>query len=101
MLSGKTHGMRSIAWPNVSCGGGEENIGCWFRRSYAGKRTRRSYSLADDPEDISREKWNQSAFDVKPVTPAFSDNRWNVQEMEAVLSRVGIRRSHARSSSLK
>ena len=101
ILSGKAHGMKSIAWPNVSCGGGEENSGCWFRISYAGKRTRRSYSLADRPEDISRERWNQSAFDVKPVNPTFSENQWNVQEMEAVLSRVGRRQSHARSCSLK
>jgi len=94
--------MKSIAWPNVSCGGGEENIGCWFRINYAGKRTRRSYSLADHPEDISRERWNQPAFDVKPVTPTFSGNRWNVlQEMGAVLSRVRRQQSRARSCSLK
>lgn len=101
MLSGRAHGMKSIAWPNASCGGGEENIGCWFRINYAGKGKRRSYSLADRPEDVSRESWNQSAFDVKPVTPTFSENRWNVQEMKAVLSRVRRGQLHARSCSLK
>jgi hypothetical protein len=99
IFNGRTHEMRSIGWLNVPCGDDEENIGCWFRKSCAGKRKRRSYSLADTPEDISRERWNQSGFDVKPLTPTFSEKRWNLQEMGAVLSRV--RRLHARSCGLK
>lgn len=98
----EAHEMVSISWPNVCGGGSEDSIGCWFRRSYAGKRTRRSYSLADRLEDSSNGRWNQSGFDTKqPMTPLFTENRWNRQEMEAVLSRVGGQRLRARSLSAK
>jgi hypothetical protein len=79
VLDGNTDEVVSLFRSHVHCIDNEENTGCWFRKR---RVARRSYSLAEPPDNTNYERWNQSGFDTHPVTPPVSENRRNRDEVK-------------------
>jgi hypothetical protein len=57
--------------------------------------------LAEPPEIINHERWNQSGFDAHPVTPPLSDSRRNRDEIKTFPPRGRRHRSYLGSFILK
>jgi hypothetical protein len=69
VLDGSTDDSVSVFRSYIQYADVEENSGCWFRKRRDRIRARRSYSLAEPPENISGGRWNQTGFDVHPASP--------------------------------
>jgi hypothetical protein len=91
VLHGNADVSVSVARSYVYYGDGDDDIGCCLRRSKAKTRGRRRYSLDSAPVNASRERWNPSGFDIRPVSPTLSENRRSLHAMNTLPS-VGRRR---------
>jgi hypothetical protein len=101
VLRGNADVSVSLARSYVYYGDGEEYSGCFSRKRKAKTRAQRRYSLDEPPVNVNRERWNQSGFDARPVTPPLPENRRDPDEMKTLPSVGRRRRSSLGSFCLK
>lgn len=101
VLCGNADVSVSLARSYVYYGDGDDDTGCCSRKRKVKERTRRRYSLDETSVNVNHERWNQSGFDARPITPPLSDNRRGLDEMRTLPFVGGRRRSSHGSFCLK